>query len=104
VRTARAPATLTLEIQLAYLFIPQSFKVEHLAHPLELPAGSTMAEALADLGARHGGIFDKFWREGALQPGFFVVHNQRVLDPSGLRDVRLAQGDQVRIVQPLSGG
>jgi len=89
---------------MAHLFIPQSLKTEHLAHPLDMPVGASVAEALADLGARHAGAIAPFWREGALQPGFFIVHNQRVLDTATLFDTRLAQGDQVRIVQPLSGG
>lgn len=89
---------------MAQLFIPQSLKSGHLAHPLEMPAGATVAEALSDLGTRHAGAIDPFWREGALQPGFFLIHNQRVLDAAAQRDLRLAEGDQVRIVQPLSGG
>ncbi|TQK03367.1 MoaD/ThiS family protein [Herbaspirillum sp. SJZ107] len=89
---------------MAHLFIPQSLKADHLAYPLEMAVGATVAEALADLGTRHAGAIDPFWREGMLRPGFFIIHNQRVLDPDAVCGLRLAQGDQVRIVQPLSGG
>ena len=59
---------------------------------LELPAGATVADVLADLRARPGA--------GCLPPAPLVAVNQRYARPSS----PVATGDEVAIIPPVAGG
>jgi sulfur carrier protein ThiS len=89
---------------MANFFLPQSMRPAVGRHPLELPAPATLGQALAQLAEQQPDMVSRFWREQRLLPGFFLFKNQQLLPAGHAADCALAAGDQVRLVQPLSGG
>jgi len=59
---------------------------------LDLPAGATAADALADLRARPGAE--------RLPPSPMIAVNQRYARP----DTALAEGDELALIPPVAGG
>jgi molybdopterin converting factor subunit 1 len=59
---------------------------------LELPAGATVADVLADMSRRPGAR--------QLPPSPLVAVNQRYATPSS----RVSSGDEVAIIPPVAGG
>src|SRR5690349_10879335 len=61
--------------------------------PLELPAGASVADAIAALASRHAAI-------GALRGKFRVAVNQDFADDTHV----LAEGDELALIPPVAGG
>lgn len=89
---------------MANFFLPQSMRPATGRHPLDLPVPATLGQALEQLGHEQPEMVGRFWREQRLLPGFFLFKNQQLLQAAQVADCALAAGDQVRLVQPLSGG
>lgn len=89
---------------MAQLFIPQSLRPGLPEHPLPLATPASLGAALTALQARCPEVLARFWTGERLAPGFFMFRNQQLLDPQRLGALSLEAGDQIRVVQPLSGG
>ena len=63
------------------------------SEPLELPPGATVADALADVRARHPAL-------PPISGAFRVALNQAFAGPSAA----LADGDELALLPPVSGG
>jgi len=61
--------------------------------PLELPAGASVADAIAELATRHASI-------GALRGKFRVAVNHDFADDTHV----LAEGDELALIPPVAGG
>jgi molybdopterin converting factor small subunit len=71
---------------------------------LELPEGATLEELVRELAERHDNGARRFFVDeaGAPQPTLMLVVNNRQV-PAGTRQA-LADGDEVMLLQPISGG
>ena len=68
-------------------------RLGHDAEPLDLASGSTVADAIDALAARHAPI-------AALRGKFRIAVNQDMVDPSHA----LADGDELALIPPVAGG
>ncbi len=66
---------------------------------VELPEGSTLRDLIAELVRRHGPRL-----EAAMRGRVLLLVNGKGVDPSSQGSVRLADGDFVSILPPISGG
>ncbi len=71
---------------------------------LELPEGATLDELVRAVAQRHDNSARRFFvdDDGNAQPTLMLVVNNRQV-PAGTRQ-ELADGDEVVILQPISGG
>lgn len=71
---------------------------------LELPEGATVDDLVRALAQRHDNGARRFFVDdtGKAQPTLMVVVNNRQV-PAGTKQV-LSDGDEVMILQPISGG
>jgi len=89
---------------MAELILPQSLRPGLPEHPLQLGTHAPLGEALQGLQRRCPEVLARFWDGARLMPGFFMFRNQQLLDPRELAALSLGDSDQLRLVQPLSGG
>lgn len=78
--------------------------VGHGEERLELPEGATLDDLVRALAQRHDNGTRRFFVNdaGHAQPTLMLVVNNRQV-PAGTRQV-LADGDEIVILQPISGG
>lgn len=71
---------------------------------LELPEGATLDDLVRALAERHAHGVRRFFVDeaGEMQPTLMLVVNNRQV-PAGTRQT-LADGDEVMLLQPISGG
>lgn len=71
---------------------------------LELPEGATLDDLVRALAERHDNGARRFFVDeaGEMQPTLMLVVNNRQV-PAGTRQT-LADGDEVMLLQPISGG
>jgi len=69
---------------------------------LEVPPG-TLGEALHALAARHPGLGELLWRQGAVNPMLVLFRNEERLANDAL-EAPLAAGDELHVVTAVEGG
>jgi sulfur-carrier protein len=67
-------------------------------------AGGTVADLLADLDSRHGGLADRVVEDGRLRRFVNVYVNDSDVRFTGGLDTPVADGDEVTILPAVAGG
>lgn len=67
-------------------------------------SGSTVAEVINDLDAKHSGLKDRLVREGSLHRFVNVYVNDEDVRFSGGLDASVSDGDNVTILPAVAGG
>ena len=66
--------------------------------------GDTLAEVIADLDARHGGLKDRLVKEGSLHRFINIYVNDEDVRFAGGLEAPVADGDNVTILPAVAGG
>jgi hypothetical protein len=89
---------------MAFLTLPQGMRAATASKTLPLTAGCPLSEALASTLQANPVLCQQLLPAGSLAPGLYLFLNRRPLAWEGARQHLVAEGDDIVIVQPLSGG